>query len=82
MKACVVANCCVMMEQVKAVVQENKGELVLDNTLGSCPMKEVDNVLNVAMMCLEPNPLKRPTMAEVVTFLEQTNPHKLVKASS
>ncbi|KAK4285818.1 hypothetical protein QN277_002465 [Acacia crassicarpa] len=58
---------------VKAVVQERKGELVLDNTLGSCPMKEVDNVFNVAMMCLEPDPLKRPTMAEVVTLLEETN---------
>ncbi|XP_054816108.1 receptor-like serine/threonine-protein kinase At1g78530 isoform X2 [Prosopis cineraria] len=67
---------------VKAVVQEKKEDLVLDNTLGSCPMQEVDNVFDVAMMCLEPNPLKRPTMAEVVTLLEQTCPHKLVKSPS
>ncbi|MCI23977.1 receptor-like serine/threonine-protein kinase, partial [Trifolium medium] len=49
---------------VKAVVQEKKEELVLDSSLGSCcPMHEVNKVFNIAMMCLEPDPLNRPTMA-------------------
>ncbi|KAG4950314.1 hypothetical protein JHK84_043736 [Glycine max] len=66
---------------VKAVVRDKKEELVLDNSLGNCSMKEVNKVFNIAMMCLEPDPLKRPTMAEVVTLLEQTEPDKLITAS-
>ncbi|KAI9083175.1 hypothetical protein K1719_034908 [Acacia pycnantha] len=66
---------------VKAVVQEKKGELVLDDRLGTCPMQEVNNVFNIAMMCLESDPSKRPTMEEVVNLLEQTKPDKLATAS-
>ncbi|XP_054811605.1 receptor-like serine/threonine-protein kinase At1g78530 [Prosopis cineraria] len=66
---------------VKAVVQEKEEELVLDNRLGSCPMQEVKNVFKIAMMCLESDPLKRPTMAEVVSLLEQMKPDKLAPAS-
>lgn len=69
------------MDQVKAVVQEKKEELVLDSNLGSCPKQEVNKVFNIAMMCLEPDPLNRPTMAEVVNLLEQTEPDKPVTAS-
>jgi len=71
-----------LMEQVKAVVQERKEELVLDSSLGSCcPMHEVNKVFNIAMMCLEPDPLNRPTMAEVVNLLEKTQTDRLVTAS-
>ncbi|KAI4323104.1 hypothetical protein L6164_022736 [Bauhinia variegata] len=65
---------------VKAVVQEKKEEIVLDESLGSCPMEEVNNVFNIAMMCLEPEPLKRPTMDEVVKLLEQRKSDKIVTA--
>lgn len=43
-------------------------------------MQEVNKVFSIAMMCLEPDPLKRPTMAEVVNSLEQTEPDKLAAA--
>lgn len=43
-------------------------------------MQEVNSVFNIAMMCLESDPLKRPTMAEVVTLLEQTKSDKPVTA--
>ncbi|KAH1218253.1 Receptor-like serine/threonine-protein kinase [Glycine max] len=66
---------------VKAVVRDKKEELVLDNSLGSCSMQEVNKVFSIAMMCLEPDPLKRPTMAEVVSLLEQTEADKLITAS-
>lgn len=66
------------MDQVKAVVREKKEDFVLDSSLGSCPMQEVNKVFNIAMMCLEPDPLKRPTMAEVVNLLAQTETDKLV----
>ncbi|ESW21366.1 hypothetical protein PHAVU_005G064700 [Phaseolus vulgaris] len=66
---------------VKAVVRENKEDLVLDSSLGSCSMQEVNKVFNIAMMCLEPDPLKRPTMGDVVKMLDQTQQDKLVKES-
>ncbi|XP_028754369.1 receptor-like serine/threonine-protein kinase At1g78530 [Neltuma alba] len=65
---------------VKAVVQEKKEELVLDDRLGTCPIQEVNNLFNIAMMCLESDPLKRPTMEEVVSLLEQTKADKLATA--
>ncbi|KAG4971682.1 hypothetical protein JHK85_038103 [Glycine max] len=70
-----------LLYQVKAVVRDKKEELVLDNSLGSCSMQEVNKVFSIAMMCLEPDPLKRPTMAEVVSLLEQTEADKLITAS-
>ena len=66
---------------MKAVVRENKEDLVLDSSLGSCSMQEVNKVFNIAMMCLEPDPLKRPTMGDVVKMLDQTQQDKLVKES-
>jgi len=66
---------------VKAVVREKKEDLVLDSSLGSCSMQEVNKVFNIAMMCLEADPLKRPTMADVVKMLDQTELDELVTAS-
>ncbi|CAJ1957795.1 unnamed protein product [Sphenostylis stenocarpa] len=66
---------------VKAVVREKKEELVLDSSLGACSMQEINKVFNIAMMCLEPDPLKRPTMGEVVNLLDQTEQDNLVTAS-
>ncbi|XP_045801106.1 receptor-like serine/threonine-protein kinase At1g78530 [Trifolium pratense] len=66
---------------VKSVVQEKKEELVLDSSLGSCPMHEVNKVFNIAMMCLEPDPLNRPTMAEVVNLLYKTQTDRLATES-
>jgi MinD superfamily P-loop ATPase len=70
------------MYQVKTVVQEKKEELVLDSSLGPCcPMHEVNKVFNIAMMCLEPDPLNRPTMAEVVNLLDKTQTDRLATES-
>ncbi|TYK20277.1 receptor-like serine/threonine-protein kinase [Cucumis melo var. makuwa] len=56
---------------VKTVVQEKREEYVLDHSLGSCPVNEVNGVFSIALKCLEPEPAQRPTMAEVVKVLEQ-----------
>ncbi|MBA0873747.1 hypothetical protein Goshw_006540 [Gossypium schwendimanii] len=62
---------------VKGVVEERREEYVVDNSLGSCPVDEVNKTFNIALMCLETDPSKRPTMAEVVKMLEQIKSEKL-----
>ncbi|KAL2496565.1 Receptor-like serine/threonine-protein kinase [Forsythia ovata] len=56
---------------VKTVVQEKREEHVLDRSLEDFPVEEVNGVFNIALMCLEPEPYKRPTMAEVLKMLEE-----------
>ncbi|GMJ11391.1 hypothetical protein like AT1G78530 [Hibiscus trionum] len=57
---------------VKGVVEERREEYVVDSSLGcSCPMDEINKTFNAALLCLETDPTKRPTMAEVVKMLEQ-----------
>jgi len=60
-----------MFEQVKAVVQDKREEHVVDSSLENCPEDEINNVFNIALMCLELEPSRRPTMAEVVKMLEK-----------
>ncbi|XP_068339439.1 receptor-like serine/threonine-protein kinase At1g78530 [Pyrus communis] len=56
---------------VKAVVQDRREEYVLDSNLGCCSIDEINTVFSIALICLEPEPSKRPTMDEVVKMLEQ-----------
>ncbi|KAK8527545.1 hypothetical protein V6N12_054751 [Hibiscus sabdariffa] len=59
---------------VKGVVEERKQEYVVDSCLGCCcPIDEIKITFNVALMCLETDPSKRPTMVEVVKMLKQIN---------
>lgn len=67
-----------LVSWVKAVVQQNREELVLDSSLDCCPTNEINHVFNIALMCLEPEPSKRPTMAETVKLLEQITSEKFV----
>lgn len=67
-----------LVSWVKAVVKDKRQEFVLDRSLESCPTDEINHVFNIAMMCLEPEPLKRPTMAQVVKLLEQFKPNNVV----
>lgn len=66
-----------MLEQVKAVVQEKREEHVLDSSLVCCPEDEISMVFSIALMCLESEPSRRPTMAEVVKMLEKIKSDKV-----
>lgn len=63
---------------VKTVVEEKREECVLDSSLECCPMDEINNVFSIALMCLEPEPSNRPTMAEVLKMLEHNKIDKLI----
>ncbi|XP_056699167.1 receptor-like serine/threonine-protein kinase At1g78530 isoform X2 [Spinacia oleracea] len=63
---------------VKAVVQEKREEHVLDSSLESCSINEVNFIFSIALMCLEPEPYKRPNMAEVVKMLEKAKPDRKI----
>ncbi|XP_019153977.1 PREDICTED: receptor-like serine/threonine-protein kinase At1g78530 [Ipomoea nil] len=67
-----------LVSWVKAVVASKREQYVVDSNLEKCPLDETIQVFNVAMMCLEYEPSKRPTMAEVVKLLEQIKLDALV----
>ncbi|KAL8103269.1 receptor-like serine/threonine-protein kinase At1g78530 [Apium graveolens] len=56
--------------KVQVVVQEKRKEYVIDSVLKDHPSEEVNYVFSVALMCLESDPTRRPTMEEVVKMLE------------
>lgn len=66
-----------MLKQVKTVVNKNKEEHVLDRALSCFAIDEINSVFKIALICLEPEPSKRPTMAEVVKLLEQIKATKV-----
>ena len=70
-----------IFEQVKGVVKKRREEYVLDSSLGSCPVDEINNTFSIALMCLETDPSKRPTMAEVVKMLQQIKSEKALTDS-
>lgn len=55
-------------------MKDKREEYVLDCSLECCPIDEINHVFGIALMCLEPEPSGRPTMAEVVRMLEQKRP--------
>lgn len=62
---------------VKAVVEDKREEHAIDPDLLHFQIEEVKDVFAVAEKCLEPDCLKRPTMAEVVKMLEEIKSNKL-----
>ncbi|KAI3466009.1 hypothetical protein Pfo_022672 [Paulownia fortunei] len=66
---------------VKSVVQEKREEYVLDSSLIDCPVGEINSVFSIALMCLEQEPSRRPTMAEVLKMLEQIRPEEFISGA-
>lgn len=61
----------IVLMQVQIVVEEKREEYVIDSVLKNYPPEEVNAVFSIALMCLESDPTRRPTMAEVVKMLER-----------
>ncbi|KAK1399204.1 putative ATP binding protein [Heracleum sosnowskyi] len=60
-----------LVKWVQVVVQEKREEYVIDNVLKNYLSEEINAVFGIALMCLESDPTRRPTMAEVVKMLER-----------
>lgn len=56
---------------VKEVVEDKRVEHAIDSGLVCYPVEEVKKVFTIAEKCLESDPSKRPSMAEVLKMLEQ-----------
>lgn len=61
---------------------QQKGDIlgVVDQDLKmNIPVKEAETMLSLTMLCTNPDPNSRPTMSEVVSFLERRT---IIKAST
>ncbi|EYU24730.1 hypothetical protein MIMGU_mgv1a0180831mg, partial [Erythranthe guttata] len=55
---------------IKKLLREKRIEDILDGNLKNYEGKEVETILQVAMLCTQSSPEDRPRMAEVVSMLE------------
>jgi somatic embryogenesis receptor kinase 1 len=57
--------------QVKGLLKEKKVEMLVDPDLQNAYEEiEVENLIQVALLCTQGSPLERPKMSEVVRMLE------------
>lgn len=56
--------------QVKKLLRENRLDDIVDGNLKTYDRKEVETIIQVALLCAQNSPEDRPTMAEVVKMLQ------------
>lgn len=59
-----------MVGQIKKLQREKRVEDIVDGNLKSYDGKEVETVIQVALLCTQTSPEDRPTMTQVVKMLE------------
>ncbi|XP_073148861.1 probable LRR receptor-like serine/threonine-protein kinase At5g63710 [Henckelia pumila] len=59
-----------LLDHIKKLLREKRLEDIVDENLNSFDPKEVETVLQVAMLCTQGSPEDRPTMAQVVCMLQ------------
>ncbi|CAK8579041.1 unnamed protein product [Lathyrus sativus] len=59
-----------LIDHVKNLLRENRLEDIVDNNLDTYDPKEVETILQVALLCTQCYPEDRPTMSEVVKMLQ------------
>jgi hypothetical protein len=56
--------------QIKKLQRENRLDDIVDGNLKSYDPREVETIVQVALLCTQSSPEGRPTMAEVVRMLQ------------
>lgn len=56
--------------QIKKLLREKRLEDIVDEKLNRYDNKEVETILQVALLCTQTSPEDRPKMAEVVSMLQ------------
>ncbi|KAL7090473.1 hypothetical protein ACP275_12G043100 [Erythranthe tilingii] len=59
-----------LLDHIKKLLREKRIEDILDGNLKNYEGKEVETILQVAMLCTQSSPEDRPRMAEVVSMLK------------
>ncbi|KAK4426734.1 putative LRR receptor-like serine/threonine-protein kinase [Sesamum alatum] len=59
-----------LLDHIKKLLREKRLEDIVDRNLKSYNCKEVETILQVAMLCTQSSPEDRPRMAEVVSMLQ------------
>jgi len=60
-----------ILSQVKALLKEKRLETLVDGDLdGNYEEEEVEELIQVALLCTQSSPFERPKMSEVVRMLE------------
>ncbi|GLU12619.1 hypothetical protein SLE2022_292830 [Rubroshorea leprosula] len=59
-----------LLDHIKKLLRENRLNDIVDGNLKAYDPKEVETVVQVALLCTQSSPEDRPTMAEVVKMLE------------
>ena len=64
-----VQSCLIFKKQVKKLQHEKRLDMIVDPALLEYDVKEVEQMIQVALLCSQPSPEERPNMAEVVRML-------------
>ncbi|KAI4336486.1 hypothetical protein L6164_015008 [Bauhinia variegata] len=59
-----------LLDHIKKLLRENRLEDIVDRNLEGYDPKEVEAVVQVALLCAQGSPEERPTMSEVVKMLQ------------
>ena len=69
-----VQSCLIFKKQVKKLQHEKRLDMIVDPALLEYDVKEVEQMIQVALLCSQPSPEERPNMAEVVRMLSGDQP--------
>ncbi|KAL3498010.1 hypothetical protein ACH5RR_040742 [Cinchona calisaya] len=59
-----------LLDHIKKLLREKRFEDIVDKNLNAFDAKEVETILQVALLCTQSSPEDRPKMAEVVSMLQ------------
>ncbi|GMY12617.1 probable LRR receptor-like serine/threonine-protein kinase At5g63710 [Fagus crenata] len=60
----------ILLDHIKKLQREHRLEDIMDKNLKTCDPREVETIVQVALLCTQGSPEHRPRMAEVVRMLQ------------